>query len=206
MKKNKTGFTLIEIMIVVSIIGMVSAVAIPSFRKFNDEQVLKNATAQMTQTLRKVQNNAQSRVKCRDGNPSSGWEVVLGDLSGKSFYQIVQFCQNTLDNYSPYTLEEEVTNLPAGIYINQVDDSASSPPLISPRYTNPGMPDCVPNPPFPDSTIVIHFNNSDDFANFSPLCLGIDQAQILKFMLRSPSSVTATITVDRGGSIESSFK
>ncbi len=201
------GFTLIEIMIVVSIIGMVSAVAIPSFRKFNDEQALKNAAAQMTQIFRKIQNNAQSRVNCTDNNPSSGWEATLGvDISGKSFYQIKEYCQNILDNYSPYTIAQETVYLPSGIYINTIDDSSKNPPLISPHFTTDESSSCFPNPPFSDSGVTLRFNSSDNFAIFSPLCLGSTQAQTLQFMLRSPSSLTATIVVDRGGSIDTSFK
>jgi prepilin-type N-terminal cleavage/methylation domain-containing protein len=49
-RKNNSGFTLVELMIVVAIIGILAAVAIPAFSKY----IKKSRTAEASQTLNKM--------------------------------------------------------------------------------------------------------------------------------------------------------
>ena len=49
-RKHNAGFTLVELMIVVAIIGILAAVAIPAFSRY----IKKSRTAEATQTLNKI--------------------------------------------------------------------------------------------------------------------------------------------------------
>ena len=53
-KNEKLGFTLVELMIVVAIIGILSAVAIPAFSRYMD----RSKTAEAQENLRSVADNA----------------------------------------------------------------------------------------------------------------------------------------------------
>jgi type II secretion system protein H len=53
-----TGFTLVEIMIVVAIIGLTALIAIPTFTSHEDQQKLSMAAAELTDGLRYARNEA----------------------------------------------------------------------------------------------------------------------------------------------------
>ena len=56
--RPRQGFTLIEIMIVVAIIGLTALVVIPSFTSYEDEQKLSMAAAELTDGLRYARSEA----------------------------------------------------------------------------------------------------------------------------------------------------
>lgn len=58
-KKNK-GISLIEILIVVSIIVIISAIVIPNFSKFHNQQVLQNTTEDVISLLNEARNSTIS--------------------------------------------------------------------------------------------------------------------------------------------------
>lgn len=82
LKSVNKGFTLIEILIAVAIIGLISAISIPGFRNFNQGQELDSVKSRLYDDLRLAQSKANSSVVC-PGAPTfvasmqSVWSVEI---------------------------------------------------------------------------------------------------------------------------------
>lgn len=114
------GFTLLELIVVISILAILSVIAIPPILQYNTNQTLQNAAADLQQSLRTTQSNALSGVVCTD-NPSnlasSRWSLVFTDptISPPS-YQIQATCITPTP--SPYPVATLSTKtLPAGVEV-----------------------------------------------------------------------------------------
>lgn len=73
----QSGFTLIEILIVISIIGVTAAAAVPGLRKFGDDQKLDAASSNILQVIKQAQSSAKSGVRCANGYNSTKWTLDL---------------------------------------------------------------------------------------------------------------------------------
>jgi prepilin-type N-terminal cleavage/methylation domain-containing protein len=91
MKKLRSGFTLIEILIVIAVIGIISSGSFVVLTKFSKQQGINIAHENLKNTLNEAKSSAQSNVvsKCTAG-------ILVG-------YQ-VEF--NNLDSTAPYNLKE----------------------------------------------------------------------------------------------------
>ncbi|MGE9292495.1 MAG: type II secretion system protein [Puniceicoccales bacterium] len=94
-KKSKKGFTLVEIMIVVVIIGLLAAMAVPAFNKVRQESRKKT----ITNNLRQVASAGQ-RYLLEDGSLTS---VPYTRLAGVYFGEISTVAGET---YKTLTVDE----------------------------------------------------------------------------------------------------
>jgi prepilin-type N-terminal cleavage/methylation domain-containing protein len=79
-KRRKGGFTLIEIMIVVLIIGILLAIAVPNFMKARESSRTKSCIANLKQIQSAKEQWAMDEKKAGTDSPGAG------DLYGASLY------------------------------------------------------------------------------------------------------------------------
>lgn len=92
--KNQTGFTLVEIMVVVAITAVIGIVAVTSFRSFREDQDLQSSFAGIQAQLRVVQTNAMTNFNCK-GNSALGWSAKFSAsvVAGQTRYKLENNCQ-----------------------------------------------------------------------------------------------------------------
>lgn len=76
MKKTASGFTLVELLVVITIMAIVGAYAFSNFGSFGEEQKLKSATQDIQSLIRQAQTNASTNVQC-DGS----WQVEFANTT-----------------------------------------------------------------------------------------------------------------------------
>lgn len=88
------GFSLIEILVAISIIALLGIVAIPNLRKFSKDQEAGQTAAQIVNVLKTAQSSASSRIQCPKGEAASAWVVRFNTKN----YSLLSKCQTpTID-------------------------------------------------------------------------------------------------------------
>lgn len=114
------GFTLIELLIAISIIAIVAVAGIPNLRLFNQGQDIDSAAGDLVTSLRTVQSNDMSGIKCTKSstypNPT-GWSVILTQTANPTTYgyKITQDCSNDAGAIDPDPLVYTSKTFPSNI-------------------------------------------------------------------------------------------
>lgn len=119
---DKRGFTLVEVLISIAMLALIATIALPNFRRFNEDQTLKNTTANLISSLKTAQNNAQTGVKCPDGvSTPQSWSVIITGTASSLSYYLQESCLNlttgvaSLNNLPLVSVPPTVISSPAAL-------------------------------------------------------------------------------------------
>ena len=117
-KPPKTGFTFIELLVVVAIITIISGMIVVNFRKGETGGRLQRSAQQIVQNIRKIQNMALSSVEYQGEVPEGGYGARFREADVDSY---ILFADTT--DIGTYNSGEEmglILNLEKGIQIDSL--------------------------------------------------------------------------------------
>lgn len=72
-ERSQSGFTLIELVVVITITAVIGVYALANYNRFGGDQNLNNAVLDAVSLLRQAQTNASTNVICSNGT----WQVIF---------------------------------------------------------------------------------------------------------------------------------
>lgn len=180
-KGNPSGFTLVELIVVIGIIAVLTVFIIPEFNTFNRNRSLQDSASELQSNIRVTQNNASSGVTCSGGVKASDWRLlVVNSLS----YQIIPTCGGAT---------AKVYTLPWGVTIYSVQFNTGAELVASGNGANLG-------------NFGVAFANVSAVAKFLsgnvgyPVTSSTEQL-IIKLIRDGDSSKYQRVIIEKGGSI-----
>ncbi len=183
------GFTLVEILIAISILALVAVAGIPNLRKFSNDEQVKSASTDLVRTLKQAQVSAMAGTKCPNQGASDlvdAWFVNINSLS----YQLV--CQSLQGGLvpNPETIKTaSLDPIDSQIILNYTDcKDATVDPNAQARIIftrNQIIFDCIPttppiivlnNSPFNRTAFKIYLKNSTGIALPTPITVDVGGA------------------------------
>ncbi|MBI4067478.1 type II secretion system protein [Candidatus Gottesmanbacteria bacterium] len=102
----KNGFTLIEILVTVTILSLLIGGSIAGYSSFNQKQKLKSSGLTLKNTLRMAQSRSYTGEGCPAPTPFAGWNV---DLANRSIYALCGYNTPTPQPTIKFYLQPNIT-------------------------------------------------------------------------------------------------
>lgn len=124
-KKSNSGFTLLELMIVIAIVAALSGFAIPNFNTYISNQNIRQAQDQIKSDIRSIQVRALNGVTDSAlSNPATYWGMAFAAGQSRYVYLVTDVSPSALSglcstasNPSNWSNYERSDSLPAGIQV-----------------------------------------------------------------------------------------
>lgn len=192
--KSAKAFTVIELMVSVAIVGVISAVVIFNYSKFNDNISLSSATQEIAVAIREAQTYGLSvkETSIGSGQFGSAYGIyfepddpshyfVFVDLDGSNTFDIGSGCgSGSTECIEKFTLRN-------GARITSICDAMTCPPESSVKKLN-----IVFLRPNPDA--LIYFTNNGGQIKSGP-------STRARIILTSTKGTTVTVTVESTGQV-----
>ena len=133
---SQKGFTLVELLVVFTIMSMITAMSIITFSSYNRTQIFKTTVSDVTDSLNLVRSRAISRVKpsvCGT-KPLQGYEFWYPVPPASNYYRISVLCGGTYNILYRVSLPANVTfTTPSGTttFFNVSTGTVSTPTTIT---------------------------------------------------------------------------
>ena len=124
MKKRTKGFTLVEIMIVVAIIGLLIAIALPNFMKARRKSIIRSAQA----SLRQVEGGYETYLL--DGGTNANDFTEVTDCVVPDYVKLIAPCPGAGTYYFTYSAG-------SNLFTAVIDDIHDGNPFTSYDTVNP---------------------------------------------------------------------
>lgn len=184
MRISARGFTLVELLVVITIMGLVGAYVLSNYNTFGEDKKLKNAALDVQSLLRQAQTSATSNTKC-DSDAAESWEVAYTGTK-----TLALRCR--ISGVNAPTVKKIVT-LPANTEIQTITGNHSS---------------CIIAPPFETSgggggPMAITINPATSFTPLSgQVNLGGSDCTLLTItLLNSKTGSSKSLKIETGGRI-----
>jgi len=173
------GFSLVELLVVISITAGIAGVLIPQFSKYNQDQALSNTSQAFQSSARTAQNNAISGVKCPSDISASSWSIRF---TSNSNYELLSTCS---DSVTPVVVDSFRLSSGTAVSLVSVNDT----------YTSND----------PTGATISYKNISGDITlscpiDIAPTCIGSLKKMKIKFQSLMGSGKATEIVIEKGGS------
>ncbi|MCL2309595.1 MAG: prepilin-type N-terminal cleavage/methylation domain-containing protein [Proteobacteria bacterium] len=138
MKAANKGFTLIELMIVVAVIGILAAIAVPSYMDYIKRGKITEATSALSDVKVRMEqmrsDNLQYRLPATPGAPPTV-DPCTGGTSWISQFSTLNFTLSCVSTATTYTLTATGIGSMAGFVYTVNQANVRTSPLTAPGWT-----------------------------------------------------------------------
>ncbi|MBI4036041.1 prepilin-type N-terminal cleavage/methylation domain-containing protein [Candidatus Daviesbacteria bacterium] len=175
-KAVPNAFTLVELLVVVTIMAITGVFAFANFANFGEDQKLKSATSDIQGLIRQAQTNASSNNKCQSAF-SAKWQVVFSD----DRKTVTLGCEESGTFYSKKELD--ISKIDSNIQIDSISRVGVA---------------CPSDPGFPGSAYTINFDLLTGTMNFGePKCTSFAVS-----LENTRTTSTKSISMTSGGTLK----
>jgi len=117
------GFTLVELLVVIGIISLLTALILPNFRGGESQFALQRSANKLSQDIRRAQQMALSAKECQPCGgifPETGYGIILDNAWSTRQYRLYADTHGKNEFFTPNDTIVETIDLEKGVIIKEI--------------------------------------------------------------------------------------